>query len=75
MTKRDLVPANKHHKLRSLDDFLNSRFDHYAREYGEFFQKEITRFEEKLESLKREIQLNSLAEKRTQSSSHAVTKP
>jgi len=55
LTKRDLVPPNKHHKLRSLDDFLNSKFDHYAKEYGEFFQKEITRFEEKLESLKREI--------------------
>ena len=58
--------------MQSLNEFISNRFDFYAREYGEFFQQEITKFEDKLDALRREIQLNSLAEKRTQGSSSAA---
>ena len=76
MTKKDLVPPNnQYHMITSLNQFISNRFDFYAREYGEFFQIEITKFEDKLDALKREIQLNTLAEKRTQNSSHAVNNP
>lgn len=76
MTKKDLVPPNnQYHMITSLNEFISNRFDFYAREYGEFFQIEIKKFEERLEALKREIQLNTLAEKRTQNSNHAVTNP
>ena len=66
MTKKDLVaPNNQYHKSTSLNEFISNRFDFFAREYGSFFQDEITHFEEKLDALKREIQLSTLAEKRT----------
>ena len=75
VTKKDLVPpSNKYHQIANLNNFLNSKFDSYAREYGTFFQRKIGVFEDKLDVLKREIQVNTIAEKRTQNSSHAVGK-
>ena len=66
VTKANLVPQNNtYHKDNGVNEFINNKFDQYAREYGEFFQIEITKFEEKLEALMREIKLNTLAEKRT----------
>ena len=58
--------------ITSLNVFISNRFDFYARDYGEFFQVELAHFEERLDALKREIQLNTLAEKRTQNSGHNV---
>ena len=46
--------------------FLNTVFDDYAKEYGEFFQDQIRAFDVQFESLKREIYLNQLAEKGSQ---------
>lgn len=44
--KKDLVPPNnQYHRVTSLNEFMSNRFDFYAREYGEFFQLEITKFE------------------------------
>ena len=58
-TAADLVPSkNKNHRIASINQFLNSVFDNYAREYGEFFQDQVKMFDEQFESIKREIYLN-----------------
>jgi len=72
LTKQSLVPpSNQYHKITAVNEFMCSKYDYYTREYGEFFQAELAKFEEKMDGLKREIQLNSLAEKRT-SSHHTI---
>ena len=45
---------------------MNTVFDDYAREYGEFFQDQVKMFDEQFESIKREIYLNSLADRQSQ---------
>ena len=58
-TAADLVPSkNKNHRIASINQFLNSVFDNYAREYGEFFQDQVKMFDEQFEGIKREIYLN-----------------
>ena len=38
VTKQSLVPPNNtYHKDIGLNEFISNKFDHYAREYGEFF--------------------------------------
>ena len=52
-----MPPKNKNHKLGGIDLILRSVFDDYAIEYGEFFAEQLDEFDEKLEALKREIQI------------------
>ena len=52
-----------HHKIESLSRFIESNGEAFAREYGEYFQKEVKEFERKLEAVKHEIQLSLLVEK------------
>lgn len=73
-TKQNLMPAkNQYHSISTLNNFLSSKYDHYTREYTEFFLKQLTKFEEKIEEHRREIALNALSEKRTGASSTVVT--
>ena len=65
LTKNDLVPKTRYHSITPLNEFLYSQSDHYAREFGQFFQAEFSYFEQKLDALKREALLNLMAEKRT----------
>ena len=68
LNKNNLVPPkDQYHRLNAVNEFISNRFDRYAREYGQFFVVQIQRFEDKLEALKKEIQINALAEKRTNS--------
>lgn len=60
-SKSDLVPKkNKNHHLDGIDKYLCTVFDNYAQEYGEFFQDEVTRLEERVEQIKREIHLSTM---------------
>ena len=60
LSKEDLVPPNKiHHSLPGIDLYLRNVFDFYAKQYGEYFQDQVSQFDEKLELAKREIQLIS----------------
>ena len=58
------MPTNSnHHHMIGINNFLNNAFDEYAREYGEFFQEAISAFDTKIDTMKREIYLTTLAEK------------
>ena len=47
-----------------MNDFLTTIFDDYTKEYIAFYNKKLATFEEQLEPLKREIQLEHLANKK-----------
>ena len=40
-----------------VNDFLNNVFDEYVKEYGAYCNKNLESFEDRLELLKREIQI------------------
>ena len=49
--------------MSGINNFLNTVFDDYAREYGEYFKDEVVAFDDKFERIKNEIYLNSQADK------------
>lgn len=72
LSKEDLVPKKgMHHSNPGIDQLLFTVFDDYAQEYGEFFQEAVTEFDEKLDTLKREIYYNNMTDKNTQSGTQA----
>lgn len=57
--------ASKKKREQFITDFLTTIFDNYIQDYIYFLNKQLAEFEEKLESLKREIHLEYMANKKT----------
>ena len=57
--------AQKEHNMQFINDFLVTIFESYIKEYIGHFNRLLTTFEDKFEILKREIQLEHYANKKS----------